>query len=303
MREDEVQIQPTTAPWAPSRVRRVSWGAIFAGLFVTIALQLMLTLLGAAVGAATVNPMQEQNPLKGLGTASGIWLLVTSLISIWIGSCVAGRLSGGPRRTDGLLHGVVTWSVSTLAMVMLLATTLGALLGGTGALLSNAIPQGTQNTPAAASLTDQIKGMFPQAGALLPPTGRTDGQQVPGELTSLAQQDSELAAAMARMEKNGGASRATQARDQVVQILTSKHNMDQAQATSLVNQWDQQFQQVQRQVEQKTRQAGDVAARGISQGALVGFIALLLGIAVAAWGGWVGTASLPRVEPTATVVT
>jgi hypothetical protein len=296
MREED-HVEKTVPRLAPSRVRRASWGAIFAGMFFTIVLQVMFTLLGAAIGFATVNPMTQQNPAEGLGTGSAIWLLVTSLISVWIGACVAGRLSGGPRRADGMIHGIVTWSVATLAMLFLLATAAGALLGGAGALLGNALSaqaptQGGAN--AVGALGEQVKGMFPQAGGLLPPTGRTEGQQVPGQLTELAQQDAELAGALGRMEANGGASKSPQERDQVINLLTTKHNLSQPDAANLVNQWDQQFQQARGQAEQKARQAGQTAAKGISQGALWGFIALVLGLLAAAWGGWAGTASLPR---------
>lgn len=296
----EVQLErERIAPrLAPSRVRRVSWGAIFAGLLVMIAIQLTLTLLGTAIGAAAVNPMQQADPTRGLATGSAIWLLVSALISIWIGACVAGRLSGGPRRADGMLHGIVTWSASILAMVLLLATAAGALLGGMGTLMGGAIAVGQQNNQGGqnmtASVSQQVRELFPQSGPLLPPTGRTEFQQVPGQLTALAQQDSDLAAAIAKMEAQGGAAQSGQARDQVVNLLTSKHNLSQQDAGNLVNQWDQQFQQVKGQAAQKAREVGQTAAKGVSQGAFWAFIALVLGLAVAAWGGWAGTASLPR---------
>lgn len=302
--QTEVHHTATTPRLAPSRVRRVSWGAIFAGLTVTIVVQIMFTLLGAAIGAATINPLTEANPTKGLGIGAAIWMLVTGLISIWIGSCVAGRLSGGPRRADGMLHGIVTWSASTLTMLFLLATATGAVVGGAGALLGSALSgQGGQGGgQAMSSVTDTLRSAVPQSGALLPPTGR-EGEQTPGQITALAQKDPALAAALTRMEKNGGAQQSPQDRDQVVSMLTSKHNMDQQQATSLLTAWDQQFRQMQPQMEQKARQAGETAASGIGKGALWAFIALALGLGAAAWGGWVGTATLPRPTEAATVTT
>jgi hypothetical protein len=288
---EEVYVERTAI--APRSFRRVSWGAIFAGLFVTVVIQLTLTLLGAAVGLVSVDLLHEQNPGRNIALGSGIWLLVSGLVSIWIGACVAGRLAGA----DGLLHGIVTWSVSTCVMLMLLATTAGALLGGTGALLAGVIRVGdtVSGEPGQqAALGDQIKAMFPQTGSLLPPTGRTgEGQpQPPGKLTELAQQDSELAAAVSRMEANGGAVKSSQDRDRVQEILISKQGMEQAQAAAIVDQWDQQFQQLKARAEQASKDAGQTAARGISRGALWGFIALLLGLLAAAWGGWNGTASL-----------
>jgi hypothetical protein len=303
MREQVVESAEITPP---SLTRRVSWGAIFAGFFVTMVIQLTLTLLGAAVGAASLEPFRDQHSGQRVAITSGIWLLATGLISIWVGACVAGRLCGGPRRADGSIHGIVAWSVSTCATLALLATAVGAALGGTGALLGGALQLGSltkgDNSTASAPLQEQVKNLFPQAGPLLPPTGKTEqGAQPPGKLTELAQKDSQLSAALAEMEKKGGASQAAEEREKVVNMLTAQYNMDQQQAGNLVQQWDQEFQHARAQTEQKAGDAGNSVTRGVASGALWGFIALMLGLIFAAWGGWVGTASLPvYVEPVKT---
>ncbi len=297
----EVHVDRPTPRLAPSRVRRASWGAIFGGMFVTIVLQIMFTLLGIAVGIATLQPSEQPTSGTQWLTASGIWLLVTGLVSIWIGSCIAGRLSGGPRRADGMLHGIVSWSVSMVAMFALLATSVGAILGGTASLVGNAMSSrnGEGGQGGTASLQEQVKGLFPHSGSLLPPTGRTEGQQTPGNLSALAQQDSELASALSRMESKGGAVKDTQDRDQVVSMLTTKHNLNHQDASNLMNQWDQQFQQARGEA----RQVGQSAAHGLEWGSFWGFIGLILGLLVAAWGGWAGTASLPRPTEAAVVRT
>ncbi len=294
--QEEIHVEHTAPRLAPSRVRRASWGAIFSGMFVTIVLQVMFTLLGVAVGIAKLSS-EQQNSGQQIATASGIWLLVSGLVAIWIGSCIAGRLSGGPRSADGMLHGIVSWSVAMVAMFGLLATTVGALLGGTVSFVNNAI---TAN-----SNSQGGQGLFASAeqavSGALSPTGRTEGQQPQGNLSGLARQDPELGAALGRMEANGGAAKSPQDRDQVVNILTTRHNLSQQDAMNEVNQWDQQFQQVHAQAANKLKQAGNAAAGALQQGALWGFIALLLGLVVGALGGWAGTASLPRPTEAAAV--
>jgi len=305
--KEEIYIQTPSPGAAPALMRRVSWGSIFAGLFVTVVAQMILTLLGAAIGAATINPMTEANPTRGLAVGSAIWLVISGLISLFCGAYVAGRLSGGPRRSDGLLHGILTFSVAEVAMMLLLTTAAGALLGGTGSLLGNLFSSNTnQSNPQNQSgmlsaVQNEIKQSFPQAGALLPPTGRSESQQTPGELTGLAKQDPELAAALGRFAAKGGGSQAGQERDRIINLLTTKHGMDQQQAAALVSEWDQNFQQVKGQTQQQVRQTGDKVARGVSKGALWGFIGMILGLAAAAWGGWLGTASLRRYDRAAPV--
>jgi len=272
-------------------MKRVSWGAIFAGLLVTVVIQMMLTLLGIGIGAASIDPLREQNPGQGLALGSAIWLIVSALIAVFVGSCVSGRLSGGPRTSDGLLHGIVTWSAATVLTVAMLVSAAGVVIGGTSSLLSGLVKSGGQ-----AAQNGDLVSLVQQAvpgSNVLSPTGREPGPT--GQLASMAKQNPQLAAVLAKMEKNGGASQRPAERDQAVQILTQQ-GLNQQQAAQLISQWDQQFQQTKVQVEQKARQVGDKAARGISRGAIMGFIALLLELAVAAWGGWVGAASLARMR-------
>jgi hypothetical protein len=294
--KDECNVETVEPRAAPSLMRRVSWGAIFAGLMTTIVLQLMLTLLGVAIGASTIDPLKEQNPAEGLGIGSAIWLVLSGAISLFAGAWVAGRLSGGPRYVDGMLHGLVTWSAATVTMVLLAATAAGALIGGAGALvrsISSRAGSQQQGGSQMAGVEEHIKQMFPQAGELLSPTGR-EGEQTPGALTDIAKKDPQIAAALARLASRGGASASPSDRDEIVHGLTTRHGMDQQQATTLVTQWDQNFQRVKGQAEQKSREAGDKAAKTTSKGALWGFIGLAIGGLVAAWGGWIGTASLAR---------
>lgn len=299
--KEEVFVE-SAASRPPSLLRRVSWGAIFAGLLVTVVVQLMLTLLGVGIGAATLNPLQEQNPAEGLAMGSAIWLIVSALISVFIGSCIAGRLSGAPRRADGLLHGIVTWSAATVLTILFLVSALGTLLGGTGVLLSRAMGtaigaaqrSGGLDQNALAALEQKMKGAVSEPEPRLTPTGREDASRPPGDLAALAKNNKELAAALASMEAKGGASQAPAERDKVMKLLTDSENLEPARAEQLVAQWDTQAQQSRQQVEQKVRETGQVAAEGTAKAALWGFAALLLELVIAAWGGWAGASSLAR---------
>ncbi len=115
--------------------KRISWAAVFAGVIVTLVVQLMLSILGISIGASTINPLTEQNPADGIGIGAGIWVVVSSLIALFAGGWVAGHLAGVPRHTDGLLHGVLTWGLATLLTFYLLTTTIGGLISGTAGVL------------------------------------------------------------------------------------------------------------------------------------------------------------------------
>jgi len=108
-------------------IRRVSWAAVLAGVVVALVVQLLLSLLGVGIGASTVDALQDQDPTGGLATRAGMWFMGTSLVAVFLGGWVAGRLAGIPRRIDSLLHGVLTWSVATLMLFFLLTSSVGNL--------------------------------------------------------------------------------------------------------------------------------------------------------------------------------
>lgn len=106
---------------------RLSWGAVFAGLVIAIAVQIVLTLLGAAIGFAAWEPGESA---RGLGIGAGIWAILSVLISLFLGGVTTGRLAGILTRKDGALHGILLWGLSTIVTVWLLASGVTALAGG-----------------------------------------------------------------------------------------------------------------------------------------------------------------------------
>ena len=120
----------------PVLAKRISWGAVLAGVITALALQLVLSLLGVAVGASTIDPMREGTPeASSLGIGAGLWWVASALLSVFAGGWVAGRLAGVPVRTDGLLHGFVTWGLSTLLLFYVLTTTLSSRLSSASGAL------------------------------------------------------------------------------------------------------------------------------------------------------------------------
>ncbi len=71
----------------------VSWAAIASGAFVTAALFLALSALGAGVGLSTLFPWSSSgaSPLT-VGFGAFLWLTAVEILSCAIGGYVAGRL-------------------------------------------------------------------------------------------------------------------------------------------------------------------------------------------------------------------
>src|SRR5688572_27701282 len=114
---------------AISALQRVRWGAVFAGLFFTVVAQILLTVLGLAIGFTAVDP-QAGAPGAGMGWGAAVWAILSLLISLFIGAYITGRLSGVLNRGDGAFNGALTWAVSLVTMLYLVASGAGALVSG-----------------------------------------------------------------------------------------------------------------------------------------------------------------------------
>ncbi|MGF1621957.1 MAG: hypothetical protein ACFCUR_15240 [Rhodomicrobiaceae bacterium] len=124
----------------PALLSRVSWGAIFAGVACALAAHLVLSMIGVSVGFAVVDPAYEQDPLEGIGMAAGIWAAVSSLIALFAGGWVAGRLAGLPRDLTGALHGATVWAIVALTSTFLAFSGLSSALSG----ITTAVTQASQ---------------------------------------------------------------------------------------------------------------------------------------------------------------
>src|SRR5688500_3191170 len=133
-----------------SPVRRISWGALFAGAIVALVVQIVLTLLGFGIGLGVVNPSAGTSAMTGIGIGAAIWLVVSTLVSLFIGGFIAGRLAGIPTKSDGMLHGIVVWGIGTLVSIYLATSAVGTAVSGVAGLLGQGFQVATRGVTAVA---------------------------------------------------------------------------------------------------------------------------------------------------------
>src|ERR671932_356668 len=115
---------------------RVRWGPIISGLVVAIATQLILSALGAAIGASFLSGSgAPRSNAPGVGTGVGIWSIISLLIALFVGSWVTARASGPMNRNTALLNGAILWATTLALSAWLLAS---GVSGAFGIAASNA---------------------------------------------------------------------------------------------------------------------------------------------------------------------
>lgn len=118
--------------------RPLVWSAIIGGAVAALGVQIILTLMGIAAGAAVADPYSDPQA-RGLGVGAAIWLILSGVISFGIGGYVAGLMSGVFRTGSGALHGVLAWALAAVigATVSVLA---GApVAGGVASATANGV--------------------------------------------------------------------------------------------------------------------------------------------------------------------
>lgn len=118
---------------APSLLKRASWGAIFAGAVIAVALMALFSILGLALGLSTI---ELGEPVEGVPKTTALWWAASSIVATGIGAFAAGRLAGIPNPLTGALHGAAVWAVSSLVILWLAASAVGFAFGLAGQAVS-----------------------------------------------------------------------------------------------------------------------------------------------------------------------
>jgi hypothetical protein len=291
---------PHLSPVLPSEdartimLNRVGWGAVFAGVVVSLVTQLILNMLGIGVGAASLNPMTGDNPSAStFSLSAGLWFGLAGILAALAGGYTAGRLSGKPKESTAAWHGLTTWALSTLLVFYLLTTTVGGLIGGayrglTGVLGGVASTVGSTAQTAAQAAAPGLAQVSDPFSSIEQSVRNSTGGNDPAALRDAAVTAMKSAA-------TGDQAQAADAREKAAQALAKAQNIPVEEARTKVDQYQQQYRQTVDQAKQKAAEAADATARGVSRAALFGALGLILG-AIAGWfGGRMGA-----VEPTLT---
>jgi hypothetical protein len=272
-------------------VSRISWGAVLAGVVVALVTQLLLNMLGIGIGAATLNPVEGDNPsAMSLSIVAGIWFALSTILAALAGGYAAGRLAGVLRESTAGWHGLTAWALTTLVIFYLLGSTVGGLLGGAYRGMTNALG----NVSSAVASTAETAAQIAVARIADPFSSIEESirSAIPGNDPAILR---DAAIAAVRAVVTGDPQQAAEARERAAQVIARAQNISVEDARTQVQQYAQRYRQAADHAKQQVTQAADAAAKTVSRAALFGAISLLLGGLAGWFGGRMGA-----VEPTLT---
>lgn len=314
------------------RPRRASWFSVFAGTAVALAISVLLNLMGFAVGITTIDPTGETPTLNQLGTGAWIWMLVAGIVSLFIGGWVTGRETGVPKRSQGAIHGAVTWSLFTLISVVLMMSVAGRIVNNATRMVGSAFSAAGQAAQAVAdtanvNVTPQGIEMGGQQGPvdlawqsiwnegqqilqqtqteeLQPQDIQEDLQGVQQEMQQAATAESpeqarkELQDALQKLQQSARETVSEVDQEAVVNVLTARTGMSEAEARRTVQRWSLIFQMAWQRadaqvlelqnIQKAARQGAQTATDALARVSWWTFSYLLLTLGAASIGGFLG---------------
>jgi hypothetical protein len=284
MPAERIHVERTAAdPVDTMLVNRISWGAVLAGVVITLSAHLILNMVGVGLGAAAIDPGSNDTPtLATATTTAGIWWSVVGIVSSFVGGLVAGRLSGSARRMTGALHGLTAWALTLLVLVYLFTATAQNVAGGAASALSGATAGVGQVVGGA------VQGAAPALAEAADPFAAIEQAIRSGGNDPAALRDGAVAAV--RDLLTADQAEAGAARERAADLLARAQQVPIDQARAQVGQFEAQYRETVAAAQAAATEAADATARAVSRTTLFASLALALG-ALAAWfGGLFGAA-------------
>jgi len=278
-----LETTTTRVEGGPHTHRRISWPAIFGGVILVVAVQLLLSMLGAGIGLGTVNTNGGTTPdASSFGIGAGVWWVVSSIIALAFGGYVSAWLAGIEIRWDGVLHGLITWGIATLLTIYLLSSAVGSIIGGGFSAVGSAASAAGSGVKDAAQPLAQAAGVSPdmlqqQAQAYLQPTNTDPATMSP--------QDAQKETVRNLATYARGGPDAPAAKERVINIMAAQQHISHDDAAKRFDDAQAKLKQTRDQAVASAKNAADASAAAVSKASFAAFGNLLLGAIAAAIGG------------------
>jgi hypothetical protein len=160
----------------------VDWPAIFAGTVVAVAIGLLLTTFGAALGLSSITLDGTDNSSTLELVLTALWMVITLVASYLAGGYVAGRMR---RRVESAtddevtardgINGLVVWGLGSVISAVMLSSALSFAANTAGNVAAGAgKAAGTVVEAAGSAVGGAASGLADAAGAAIPDEAKND---------------------------------------------------------------------------------------------------------------------------------
>lgn len=116
----------------------MNWGAIIAGWLVAVGVACLMYAGGLAMGFSAFDPHDAEGTAKGIGIGTALWMIVTWIVALLLGSMFASWFDSRDDRNMGVMHGIAVWGFSVAMSAVLLALGMGGAIGSGAGMMGGA---------------------------------------------------------------------------------------------------------------------------------------------------------------------
>jgi hypothetical protein len=103
-----------------------TWSAVLAGVFTSLVIQILLTMLGFGIGLLTVDIPTASSAPAVAGWSAFVWWAVSGIVAAFIGGAVAAANSPDQTGLGRVGHALASWAMATVLVVTATALTAGS---------------------------------------------------------------------------------------------------------------------------------------------------------------------------------
>jgi hypothetical protein len=274
----EERIETQFDYWRP-----LSWSAIIFGSLLALAVSVMLHILGLGVTASTIDVnARASDTLTTVGGVSGIWYLIATAVSLFIGGFLASTLAHTISGGRAAIYGLGVWALTTLAATAILVPALVKGAGNTINAAGTVVDRAASALGAAGNTATQAAQNVPsgviermQHTLLGNTTGQVDQNAVQQITTLLGQ----------RITQNDWA---PQQRTQLIDAVAKAANIPQDDARRRVDEAENTINNALQQASDAARRAAEVTRQAVAGAAYWAFASMLIGFIAAIIGARYG---------------
>jgi hypothetical protein len=137
---------------------RVSWGAALGGAVISLAILCTISHFFIAIGLYGFDPLTENPTLAGAAFKTMAGWTMASLIATFCGAWAGSKLAHTTSTGVSVLHGILVWAISSVAMGLLATTFIGALAGGAFSVIGKALAGAAEDSVRAAPQSAVLRG-------------------------------------------------------------------------------------------------------------------------------------------------
>lgn len=272
----------------PSRLRRISWGSVLAGVLIAVVLQIVLNVLGIAIGFATLTPVEPEGIGSVFDTATVIWIAASTLISIFVGGWTAGYLQGSADEEVGTLHGLLTWALATVIALFFFFSTTSSILSGLGTALADGL------NLVGSTVADVTADVAPEVSDALNLQTQAEAF-VNDEVEPIADNLSDAQARQAAndfavlIREPADSEAAMEARQDIISLVANETDLTESEIETQLQQWENDARTALAQAEERVEEISADLADAVAAAAGVFFMMMVIGAFAGGAGGYVGT--------------